>query len=245
MNRLCKDLIIIHIFLAGCEQKATAEIAFSDLNMDNVKATGKMIQEKSMGLHRVQAGQSKPDTVLIAVHGYGSEGYEWVYALRKMAESGNITYYYRWDWSQCPEPASRMLNSVIDSLISDETGIKHINIFGHSYGGVIVTGLADDYFNVSMDIHSIAAPLAGHTRLEKNCTDYPRFDNLTLTNNLYQWRTVHKQDGAFKDLRIDPQVIDIDNSKIIQLPAVFPDGRRLGHNWSITWVLDQYFTGGK
>ena len=58
MNRLCKYLIIIHILLAGCEQKATAEIAFSDLNMDHVKATGKMIQEKSMGLHRVQAGQS-------------------------------------------------------------------------------------------------------------------------------------------------------------------------------------------
>ena len=245
MNRLCKYLIIIHILLAGCEQKATSEIAFSELNMDDAKATGKMIQEKSMGLHRVQAGQSKPDTVFIAVHGYGSEGYEWVYALRKMAESGNITYYYRWDWSQCPEPASRMLNSVIDSLISDETGIKHINIFGHSYGGVIVTGLADDYFNLSMDIHSIAAPLAGYTRLEKNCPDYPRFDNLILTNNLYQWRTVHKQDGAFKDLNINPQVIDIDNSKIIQLPAVFPDGKRLGHNWSITWVMDQYFTRGK
>ena len=93
-----------------------------------------------------------------------------------------------------------------------------------------------------MDIHSIAAALAGHTCLEKNCTDYPRFDNLTLTNNLYQWRTVHKQDGAFKDLKIDPQVIDIDNSKILQLLAVFVYGRRLGHNFSITGIMDQYFS---
>ena len=245
MNRLCKYLIIIHILLAGCEKKASSEIAFSDLNMDHVKATGKMIQEKSMGLHRVQAGQSKSDTVFIAVHGYGSRGYEWVYALRKMAKSGFQTFYYRWDWEQCPGSASRKLQSAIDSLLSVEKKITHVNLFGHSYGGVIVTTLADDEFNVTMDIHSLAAPLAGHTRLEKNCTDYPRFDNLTLTNNLYQWRTVHKQDGAFKDLKIDPQVIDIDNSKIIQLPAVFPDGRRLGHNWSITWVMDQYFTGGK
>ena len=127
----------------------------------------------------------------------------------------------------------------MDSLVNK---ITYINMFGHSYGGVIVTTLADDEFNVTMDIHSLAAPLAGHTRLEKNCTDYPRFDNLISTNNLYQWRTVHKQDGAFKDLNINPQVIDIDNSKILQLPAVFLDGGRLGHNLSITGVMDQYFS---
>ncbi|MBC8345750.1 MAG: alpha/beta hydrolase [Candidatus Marinimicrobia bacterium] len=245
MIRLLKYLIIGQILLAGCEQKTTSTISYFDLNMDNVKVTGKMIQEKSMGLHWVQTDQARADTIFIAVHGYGSEGYEWVYALRKMAESGHKTYYYRWDWSQCPEPASRMLISVIDSLVSAEVGLNHINIFGHSYGGVIVTGLADDHLNVSLDIHSIAAPLAGHTRLEKNCPDYPRFNDLKLTSKLVQWRTVHKQDGAFKNLAANPQLIEIKGSEVVQLPAVFPDGRRLGHNWSITWVMDQYFSGGR
>ncbi|MDP6339051.1 MAG: alpha/beta hydrolase [Candidatus Marinimicrobia bacterium] len=203
--------------------------------------TGRMLQESSMGLHGVEYGTAKWDTVFIAVHGYGSRGYEWVYALRKMAESGFKTFYYRWNWTQCPGPASGKLQSAIDSLLSVENKIRHINMFGHSYGGVIVTNLADDKFNATLDIHSLAAPLAGHTRLEKNCPEYPRFTHLTLINNLFQWRTVHKQDGAFKNMEVDPQVVEIGNSEVIQLPATFPDGKRLGHNRSITSVMDQYF----
>ena len=120
--------------------------------------------------------------------------------------------------------------------------ITYINMFEHNFGGVIAITSSDDEFNVTMNIHSLAVPLAGHTRLKKKCTDYPRFDNLISTNILSQWRTVHKQDGAFKDSKIDPQVIDIDNSKILQLPAVFIDRRRLEHNLSITGVMDQYFS---
>mgnify|MGYP000377315262 CR=1 FL=1 len=234
------SFILIISQLGGQESKTG--IPYGDLKTgDDVRQTGRMLQEKSMGLHGVEYGKAKWDTVFIAVHGYGSRGYEWVYGLRKMAEAGFQTFYYRWDWEQCPGSASRNLQSAIDSLLSVEKKITHINMFGHSYGGVIVTALADDEFNVTMDIHSLAAPLAGHTRLEKNCTDYPRFDNLTLTNKLFQWRTVHKQDGAFKDLAVDPQLIDIDGSEVVQLHATFPNGRPLGHNWSITWVMDQYF----
>jgi len=241
LNRFNKLTLLVLFILAGCQHKYTSEIAYSDLKMDNVKVSGKMLQDKSMGLHWVQINNAKTDTVFIAVHGYGSTGYEWVYALRKMAETGNKTFYYRWDWNDCPKPASRQLKTVIDSLATAENGLRHINLFSHSYGGVIGTDLAYDQFNVSMDIHSIAAPLAGHMRLEKNCPDYPRFDNLKLTNNLFQWRTVHEQDGAFKELEIDPQLINIEGSDVIQLPAVFTDGKRLGHNWSITWVINQYF----
>ena len=115
-------------------------------------------------------------------------------------------------------------------------------MFEHNFCGVIVSSLTDDELNVTMNIHFLAAPLAGHTLLKKKCTDYPRFDNLISTHNRYQWRTVHKQNDAFKDLEIDQQVIDIDNSKILQLPAVFIDRRRLEHNLSITGVMDQYFS---
>lgn len=231
-------------FLWG--QSNSFEISYDALKMgDELKNTGKMLQEKPMGFHRVKFENTNLDTVFIAVHGHSSNGYEWVYALQKMAESTHQTFYYRWDWNNCPGPASKELKLAIDSLISNETGIKHIIVFGHSYGGVIVSNLADDHFNITMDIHSLAAPLAGHTRLEINCPDYPRFDHLVLTNNLFQWRTVHRQDGAFKNIEVNPQLIDIKGSEVFQLPSTFSNGKRLGHNRSISWVMNQYFKTDK
>ena len=239
-------LIICLVVLAGCREKSESGIPFSDLKLgDEVTNTGLMLQDMSFGLHDVIIENSQLDTVLIAVHGYGSRGYEWVYPLRKMAGSGLKTFYYRWDWTDCPGPASQTLKSLIDSLVFEHNEIKQIRLFGHSYGGVIVTSLADQTFTVSMDIHAIAAPLKGHARLESNCPDYPRFDNLILANTLHQWRTEQEQDGAFKDLPIDPQVIEIPGSRVLELPGTFKDGKRLGHNWSITWVMNRYFKEGE
>jgi len=39
----------------------------------------------------------------------------------------------------------------------------------------------------------------------------------------------------------DPQVVNIQGSTVINLPPAFQNGKRLGHNWSLKWVLDQYF----
>ena len=241
MKPITYFLLVLFLSL-GWAQNTVEGIPYNGLQMgEELKSTGKTLQSKPMGLHRVQIENAKYDTIYIAVHGYGSNGYEWVYALRKMAESAQQTFYYRWDWNNCPDTASEKLKVAIDSLILTNKKIKHINLFGHSYGGVIVTNLADDGFRVTMYIHSLAAPLAGHTRLETNCPDYPRFDNLTLTNNLIQWRTDHKQDGAFKNMDVNPQRIEIRGSKVVQLPPTFSNGKRLGHNWSITWVMNQYF----
>ena len=55
----------------------------------------------------------------------------------------------------------------------------------------------------------------------------------------YQWRTHKHQDGAFRDLDFNPQDINFDNGEIILLPETM-NGQRLGHNWSITWVIDNY-----
>jgi hypothetical protein len=39
----------------------------------------------------------------------------------------------------------------------------------------------------------------------------------------------------------DPQLVDISGSRVVSLPPVFKDGKRLGHNRSIEWVFNKYF----
>jgi len=36
----------------------------------------------------------------------------------------------------------------------------------------------------------------------------------------------------------DPQVIELQGSKVVRLPKTY-NNRRLGHNWSLSWVADQ------
>ena len=56
--------------------------------------------------------------------------------------------------------------------------------------------------------------------------------------DLFEWRTQHELDNAFNRLPEDPQVVDLPDSVVIRLPAKYND-RRLGHNWSISWVAEK------
>ena len=64
----------------------------------------------------------------------------------------------------------------------------------------------------------------------------------TVPNNssLFEWRTQHQLDSAFKDLLEDPLQINIKGSLTTVLPETYK-GNRLGHNWSISWVADEAF----
>ncbi|MEE9572960.1 MAG: hypothetical protein V3W20_07930, partial [Candidatus Neomarinimicrobiota bacterium] len=71
---------------------------------------------------------------------------------------------------------------------------------------------------------------------DNNKLDYPSWET-NITH--HQWRTQKQQDGAFRDLDYDPQEINFDNSLIFLLPETI-NGQRLGHNWSVTWVINNY-----
>ena len=208
---------------------------------DRIYSSGKYLIDREYGLHPIVSSKDKIDTVFIAVHGYRSRGYEWVYALKKMKASKNKTYFYRWDWSKCPDVASSALYSDIQKLLSSNPQIKHINIFGHSYGGNIVTGIKDKPDLGSIDIHSVAGALMPIKRHKKRCPTFNGFEDTKSLYDHFQWRTVKEQDGAFKNMDIDPQLVNIEGSTVINLPPNFEDGKRLGHNWSLKWVFDQYF----
>jgi hypothetical protein len=55
---------------------------------------------------------------------------------------------------------------------------------------------------------------------------------------VHQWRTRKAIDNAFSALPADPQLVDIPGSEVVTLPDSYR-GHRLGHNWSISWVVEQ------
>ena len=208
---------------------------------DEIFSSGKYLIDREYGLHSLSSDKIHIDTVFIAVHGFKSRGYEWVYALRKMAASKNKTYFYRWDWSQCPNEASSTLYQQLLKLLSSNSQIKHISIFGHSYGGNIVTGIIDKLDLGSIEIHSIAGALIPMKRHKKRCPDFIGFKDFKSLYSHFQWRTVKDQDGAFRNMPSDPQLVNIEGSSVINLPPTFKNGKRLGHNRSLKWVFDRYF----
>ena len=246
-------VVTLSTFLLGqLPSKNFADTAYA-VHVDNlpygnqVKSSGEKLISQPGGFTRIQSDSDYNDTVLlISVHGYKSEGYEWVAPLVKLANSFQHTFFYRYDWNICPEAAAEQLAAAISGLVGRSPGIEKMVLFGHSYGGIVVTFSASRlHVNIPVEIHVIASPLAGYTRLFKNCeisrnpdgtVKYPSWaDNITHL----QWRTQHKLDNAFRRFREDPQEVILLKSRVFRLPDTM-DGHRLGHNWSVTWVINEF-----
>ena len=246
-----KTLLFIIVLISSCSSNLSDKNTFlltSDLPTgEHVKESGKKLINQPYGFTKIIADSAHINDILtIVVHGYDSKGYEWITSLNNLAENYNNTYFYRYDWEMCPDILGHDLADSLTALLQSKSNINKIIIFGHSYGGLVVTYLANNLgINMPIEIHTIAAPLAGYPRIMDKC-DLPYNENNNLayppwkTNISHrQWRTQKHQDGAFRDLDYDPQNINFDNSEIILLPETM-DGKRLGHNWSITWVINSY-----
>jgi len=90
-----------------------------------------------------------------------------------------------------------------------------------------------------LEVHVVASPLLGTSTLKGIC-GYKPIEMLPNNTSLFEWRTQHQLDSAFKDLSEDPQQINIKGSLVTVLPEKYK-GNRLGHNWSISWVADEAF----
>jgi len=244
-------LFVVLILISSCNSNLSDKNSFlltSDLPAGEfVKESGKKLINQPFGFTKIIADSTQfNDKIIIAVHGYKSEGYEWVSSLNNLAEEYSNTYFYRYDWDICPNSLSNNLADSIVALIQSNSQFNKIVIFGHSYGGLVVTYLASELeMDIPIEIHTIAAPLIGHSQIIDKCDLKYNEDNILVypswkTNiTHHQWRTQKHQDGAFRDLDYDPQNINFNNSEVILLPKTM-NGQRLGHNWSITWVIDWY-----
>lgn len=211
---------------------------------EGAKPSGKRLMALPLGLHRLDSTSPAPTRAVIGIHGYESEGYEWVYPLKTLGKDGQArAYFYRWDFTQCPEPMADGLGKALDELLAAEPTIESVHLVAHSYGGVI-TALAVSRYQgrVPLVVDIVASPLAGHPGMPKQCNYAgPKAPPAEAPVELRQWRTQQKLDGAFEGIDPDPQIVDLPG-KVTRLPESYR-GHRLGHNWSISWVVD-HLAGG-
>ena len=190
------------------------------------------------GLHELEIYDNSQDTLVVAIHGNNSRGYEWVYPLQVMNTEKNLITFFRWDDNTCIAPSAFILDDLIQKKISEYKNIRKIIIYGHSYGGLLSAVFMDQWRGkLPLEVHTIASPLKGINILTRNCnykTPLRVPDNATM----YEWRTIKNLDGVFKSLKEDPQNVKILGSIVTRLPQSYKNNK-LGHNWSISWVVDQ------
>lgn len=209
----------------------------------DVREAGRHLMAAPLGLHRLDAHDPEPTTMVVGVHGHESRGYEWRHAMVRMGEAGHQVWWYRWDYDQCPEPMAAELHRALTATLAEHPKVERVQVMAHSYGGVIAMLLAARYDGTPpLTVDVIASPLAGAKILGDRC-DYAGPQAPAENATLRQWRTKKELDGAFEKFPFDPQVVDLPG-EVTRLPETY-EGHRLGHNWSISWVTDTLLGGAK
>lgn len=203
---------------------------------EQVDDSGRWLMSLPPGLARLDDASTSRPLAIIGVHGYKSEGKEWVEALQRFGQMGAEVYFYRWNWNQCPETASEELSRAMEGLARSRPHLERLVVVAHSYGGVVATVAAqDEPFGKPAELHVVASPLAGVSQLER--CDFHGVPAKPASEDISwrQWRTRKEVDGVYKDMETDPQIVELPALAVTDLPATW-EGRELGHNWSVLYV---------
>ena len=204
---------------------------------EGYKESGAKLIRLDFGLNPLERFNGKEKILLISVHGSQSEGYEWIYPLQTLDTEKSATFFYRWNDNKCYLSSAEKLNSYLSRAINNFPDLEKVVLIGHSYGGVLVTSMVENWNNyLPTDIHSVAGPIG--SEFNRGGCKYSPPKHTPDKAVFYQWKTQHHLDAAFKKLKNDPQNLALTGSVVTRLPESYR-GRRLGHNWSISWVADE------
>ena len=202
--------------------------------------SGKRLMSLDFGLNPLEGFNKNEKVLFIGVHGSRSLGYEWIYPIKTIDSEQKHMYFYRWADDGCFQDSAEKLAKEIADILNQNKSFKKVYLIGHSYGGVLVTHVLKNWqLTTPIEVHVVASPLSGTAMLNKIC-GYEPIKEIPINAILYEWRTQHRLDNAYKDLSKDPQAINIKGSLVTTLPDTYK-GNRLGHNWSISWVADEFF----
>ena len=203
---------------------------------EGYKESGARLIRLDFGLNPLERFNGKEKILLISVHGSQSEGYEWIYPLQRLDTEKSATFFYRWNDNRCYLSSAEKLDSYLSSAMKNFPDLEKVVLIGHSYGGVLVTSMVQNWNNhLPADIHSVAGPIG--SEFNRGGCKYSPPKHISDRVVFYQWKTQKHLDAVFKGLKNDPQDLTLKGSQVTRLPASYR-GRRLGHNWSISWVAD-------
>lgn len=240
--------IYLYIFLfisLTNSQCIKSDVYLKNFDLDDVLKNGRDLMSLDYGLHYLEPQSNEQKKLFIGVHGSNSEGYEWIYPYLTVDSSETLVTFFRYSDNFCPNKIHLKLNKEINSVLDKNKNINEVILMGHSYGGMIVSIFSYKWIReIPLTIHTVAAPLSGpvlsdpRSGLLKNICEYNPPTMIRENIDFYQWRTIKELDGIFKDLEYDPQTVKLKGSTVVRLPNTY-NGKRLGHNWSLSWVAEQ------
>jgi len=221
--------------------------AFDINNFDGKNAfnLGSQLIEFPAGIYMLEPKDLHSTTAIIGIHGSNSEGYEWIYPLWKLNSYSNSIYFYRWNDKDCANASTNLLADSLKEVIKSHPELTAIKLLAHSYGGLhllhslslieeIVKNLERD---IKIEIHFIASLLSPPKLLAMRC-GLKDISTSFVHLKIFNWKTIQEIDGAFRSYKNDPQELSLPNIIQTRLPETY-NGRKLGHNWSISWVAEQ------
>ena len=234
-------LFFIFFLAASCNKPSQPDIQLQDFTDSiSVQKLGQRLIDLPFGLNVLESELLEAEEIFIGVHGGRSEGYEWIYPLKTIDTKKKEMYFYRWPDNGCFQESAEALINSIESILEERSALTKVTLIGHSYGGILVSHVLKNWSNpTTIEAHIIASPLLGNNMLINLCS-YSPITKINANSTLFEWRTQHQLDSAYKDLLVNPQNIEIIGSSVTVLPDTYK-GNRLGHNWSISWVADEIF----
>ncbi len=231
------SLLFFLVFYSHSSLSSYPWLDSMDPENDYIKS-GQRLMSLEHGLSLLEVKNNREKVAVIGVHGGRSEGYEWIYPLTKLDQKDRLTLFYRWDDRSCFLASALQLNQEILSLLEENSTIEKVVLLGHSYGGILLTWFIENWkSNTPIEIHTIASPLAGLNSITSSCNYVPPKQKSKNVKSV-QWRTIKTLDNAFKNLSFDPQLINFKGHEVRNLPDKYK-GKRLGHNWSLSYVADE------
>ena len=240
MRRLIVVSVLCYSCFASSDDRSFPWLSSLDAG-EGVRKSGSLLVGLPFGLHALEPEEPSASELFVGVHGWRSEGYEWVYPLQTINDADRRMFFFNWDTSddRCQLEVIEEIKASIQNELDAHSGYTSVSVIGHSLGGVVVAQLADAWdVNRPLTIHVVAAPLSALTAApEEECPmQLPRADRENV--RLIQWRTRFELDNAFNRMDHNPMVVEIPNSIVVELPKTYRE-RRLGHNWSISYVAEQ------
>ena len=238
-------IIFAFIIFAGCSKNSHRDLFINNISTEQSEYDGYLVNRDN-GLHLIEGYHISDSSLgIILVHGRfpdncPSKGLEWSLAIKDIADRERPIWWFKHNWNDCPEYSSNNLQLSIEKLLKDYPHMDSLWIAGHSLGGLIVSDLAENWDKqFPLSIHAIAAGLNDERTQLYDCKIQGKnIYNISESVRYIQWRTVHENDGAFKNLKDDPQDVIINNGNYVLLPKIWKK-ERLGHNLSIQLVVNQ------